>query len=45
MSNHIEKDGKHYFWCLYCGKHVEVDRYHNCEKNKVDDKKPYKGSL
>lgn len=44
MSTHREIDGKHYFWCIWCGKYVQVDQYHNCDKNNINPK-TYKGSL
>lgn len=45
MSGYKEIDGKHFVWCIFCNKFVEVNEYHNCAKNVIDDKKPYKGSL
>ena len=43
--DHKEIDGKHFFWCVFCGKWVEVDRYHNCAKNNPNSRKTYPGSL
>jgi len=42
----MEIDGKHYFYCVFCGRNVEVPHY-NCVKDRPNDPKvkTYKGSL
>lgn len=45
MNPQMEIDGKHLFWCIFCGKYVEVvNGYHNCPNDKTTPK-TYPGSL
>lgn len=41
---HIEKDGKHYFWCIFCNTYIDANKVHNCAKDNTTPK-TFKGSL